>query len=115
MDIVWCCNYIVDLIKRDLKAKSEDYMWKHFNPYEKQTQDQVNPMKRGNFDKEDIFDFEIKVDDRVIVKERFTGNDYPQRVRYSVDIRKLIPEIISYIQSVISQEKFTVEYGTIEL
>tara|TARA_R110002020_G_scaffold226013_2_gene436383 strand:- start:21 stop:368 length:348 start_codon:yes stop_codon:yes gene_type:complete len=115
MDLLWCLDECVGVIKDDLKEKSKDYLYRHYNPYKEQTQEDIESMKKDRQTKEDYFDFEIKVDDRVVAKTRFSGNDYPQRVRYSVDVRRLIPEIISNIQETFSQEYFTVEYAGIEL
>ena len=67
------------------------------------------------FENEDVFDFEIKVDDKAIIGKRFTGNDYQQRVRYSVDVRKIIPAIIAEITETLSQEELSVEYCGINL
>ena len=66
-------------------------------------------------DNEDIFKLEIKVDDRLVITRDFTGNIYQQRVRYSVDIRKIIPNIINRITETFSKEKLNVEYGSINL
>jgi hypothetical protein len=115
MDLKWCMDECVNLIKEDLKEKSIDYLYKQYNPYKKQTQEEIDASKKDLLEKEDVFDFEIKIDDKVVSKTRFSGNTYPQRVRYSVDVRKLIPEIISNIQETFSQENFTVEYSGIEL
>lgn len=115
MDLKECIDECVQTIQTDLKEKSRDYLYKQFNPWEKQTQEEVDNSNREDSEKEDVFDFEIKVDDRPVIKSRFSGNPYPQRVRYSVDVRKLIPEIISTIQDTFSQEYFTVEYSGIEL
>ncbi len=105
-----CVEDCVDMIQGQLKNKSLEYLWNQYNPYEKQTEDQIN--RTPIYDKEDIFDFEIRIDERVVAAKRFTGNVYPQRVRYSVDIRDLIPKIISRIQDTLGQEKFSVEYST---
>jgi len=67
------------------------------------------------FENEDIFDLEIKVDDRVVAARQFTGNLYQQRIRYSVDIRKMIPKIISIITETLSNENINVEYSSINL
>jgi len=91
-----------------LKKKSLEYLWGQYNAYEKQTEEQIN--RTPVYDKEDIFDFEIRIDEKVIGHKRFTGNVYPQRVRYSVDIRDLIPKIIVQIQETLGQENFHVEY-----
>lgn len=105
-----CVEDCVEMIQKQLKDKAVDYLWNQYNPYEKQTEDQIN--RTPIYDKEDIFDFEIRIDERVVASKRFTGNVYPQRVRYSVDIRELIPKIISRIQDTLGQEKISVEYGT---
>lgn len=113
LDLIYCTENCVSLIQNQLKDKSVEYLWNQYNPYEKQTEDQIN--RTSIWDKEDIFDFEIRIDERVVAAKRFTGNIYPQRVRYSVDIRDLIPKIISRIQDVLSQENFSVEYGTTKM
>jgi hypothetical protein len=115
MDLKWCIDECVQTIQKDLSDKTTEYLYKQINPWQKQTQVEVDATKRDISEKEDVFDFEIKVDDRSLIKSRFSGNMYPQRVRYSVDVRKLIPGIISTIQDTFSQEYFTVEYSGIEL
>lgn len=110
LEVIECVNDCVEMIQRQLKIKSLEFLWSQYNAYEKQTEDQIN--KTPIYDKEDIFDFEIRIDERVIGTRRFTGNVYPQRVRYTVDIRELIPKIISQIQYTLGQENFTVEYTT---
>jgi hypothetical protein len=100
------------MIKMDLKNKTYEFLWGQYNPYfEQKTEDIV---KEEN-SVEDVFDFEIKVDDTVVAHTQIRGNDYPQRVRYSVDIRKLIPNIIAEIQTTLSKEYFDVEYCGIKL
>lgn len=108
LDIIECVNECVEMVQSQLKKKSLEYLWGQFNAYEKQMEEQIN--RNSIYDKEDIFDFEIRIDERVIGARRFTGNVYPQRVRYSVDIRELIPKIISQIQETLGQEKIHVEY-----
>jgi hypothetical protein len=115
MDLKECVNDCVDMIKEDMKEKSIDYLYRAYNPHVKQTQEELDSNRQDIYEKEDIFDFEIKVDDKSVIKERFTGNIYPQRVRYSVDIRSIIPIIISKIQETFSREKFDVEYSGISL
>jgi len=113
MDLMWCIESIAKMIKSDLKEKSEDFLWKQFNPYREQNLEDI--IREDIYENEDMFDFEIRVDDRVVAKTNFSGNIYPQRVRYSVDIRKMIPSIISEIQNTFSEENLTVEYCGIEL
>jgi hypothetical protein len=107
LDMLYCVSDCVSMIQERMVEKSVDYIWNQFNPYDVQTLEQVN--RTPIFEKEDIFDFEIRVDERVVAAKRFTGNVYPQRVRYSVDIRDIIPNIIYSIQETLSQEYFSVE------
>ena len=108
-----CLDECVDLIKKDLKKKTYEYLYKSYSPYKKQLQEDI--ILENIFENEDVFDFEIKTDDKIIGKKRFTGNVYPQRVRYSVDVRKIIPTIIKEIQETFSKEDFNVEYCGISL
>lgn len=96
LDLIECVNDCVEIIQSQLKKKSLEYLWGQYNPYEKQTEEQIN--RTPIYDKEDVFDFEIRIDERIVGTRKFTGNVYPQRVRYSVDVRELIPRIISQIQ-----------------
>lgn len=107
LDMLYCVSDCVSMIQERMKEKSVDYIWNQFNPYDVQTTEQIN--RTPIFEKEDIFDFEIRIDERIVAAKRFTGNVYPQRVRYSVDIRDIIPSIISSIQETLTQEYFSVE------
>jgi hypothetical protein len=113
MEAKYCVDTCVQMIEDSLKSKTFDFLYKVYNPYKEQLQEEI--VVEDIFDNEDVFDFEIKTDDRLIVKRRFTGNVYPQRVRYSVDIRKIIPSLIKEIQETFSEENFTVEYSGISL
>lgn len=106
IDLMWCVEEIASIVQEDLKKKSEEYLWGQFNPYEPQTDYQVINI----WDKEDIFDISIKVDERVVAVKQFTGNLYPQRVRYSVDIREIIPSIINRIKYTLNQENYSMEF-----
>lgn len=108
-----CVTDVVDLINRDLKKKSKDYLWRSYNPYKEQKQEDI--IREDVFENEDIFDLEIKVDDRVVTARQFSGNFYQQRIRYSVDIRRMIPKIISIITETLSNQNLNVEYGSIKL
>tara|TARA_R110002153_G_scaffold1215_3_gene5995 strand:- start:14443 stop:14880 length:438 start_codon:yes stop_codon:yes gene_type:complete len=108
-----CLDECVRLIEKDLKGKTYEYLYRSYNPYKKQLQEDI--ISENIFENEDVFDFEIKTEDRFIGKRRFTGNVYPQRVRYSVDVRKIIPALIKEIQETFSGENFSVEYCGISL
>ena len=112
MDLIDCVKNVTDIIKKYLKNKTYDFLWGQYNPYFEQKSEDI--VKDDNT-VEDVFDFQIRVDEVVVAHTQIRGNDYPQRVRYSVDIRKLIPGIIAEIQNTLSKENFDVEYSGIEL
>jgi hypothetical protein len=84
-----------------------------YNPYEVQNKDDID--RRNVFEDEDLFTFEIKAFGRTVATKQFSGNWYPPKVRYDVDIRGLIPNIISKIQETLSEKNLTKEYAGITL
>jgi hypothetical protein len=104
---------VAKIVQKDLESKTRDYLYSHFNPYDVQKSEDIQRI--NVFDNEDVFDVEVRVSDKIIAKKRFTGNVYPPKVRYSVNIKELIPEIISNIQETLSQKKYTTNYAGIEL
>ena len=98
------------VIEEQFKLKSNFYLWRYYNPYATQTTEEVEELKKDLYENEDVFTFQIKVKGRVVAQKIFSGNDYPPKVRYDVDIRSIIPEIISIIQNGLSLKKYTHEY-----
>jgi hypothetical protein len=103
MDLRWDLGEIVTTIQSYLQQKTEDFLWLNYNPYSLKN----SVVKEVDKQEEDYFTFEIRVDGKVIIIERFTGMDFPPKVRYSVNIKSLIPSIISKIQRGLSQRKYT--------
>jgi hypothetical protein len=103
---------VLYIIKKQFVAKSADYLYKYYNPHITQTvEDVVDRAHRIDiYANEDIFTFQIKVNGKLVAESIFSGNDYPPKVRYDVDIRKIIPEIISIIQTGLTLKNYTKEY-----
>jgi hypothetical protein len=84
-----------------LRGKTWKYLWAGFNPY----LDEYPPCEvKNNYEDEDIFTFQIRINGRVVIEKMFSGNDYPPKVRYDVDIRGVIPEIIADIQETMAEK-----------
>ena len=113
MDIKYCIDDIVSMVEDKFRSKSEDYLYKYYNPYSKQNPEDIDV--KDLFEEEDIFSFEIRVHGNVVAEKQFSGNWYPPKVRYDVDIRKLIPGIISKVQKTLSNKNLTTEYAGIAL
>lgn len=92
------------IIPKHLKKKTIDYLWDNYNPYSTQ-QDETY---KSNSDKIDDFQFEIKVDKATVIKTQFSGNYFPPKVRYAVDIKVIIPSIIAQIRQFMSQKNYII-------
>lgn len=110
IDLKETIDAATELIKDQFKVKSYFYLWKYYNPYVAQTNEDVMILKKNIYEDEDIFSLQIKVNGKVVVQKNFSGNDYPPKVRYDVDIRSIISEIISIIQDGMSLKKYSQEY-----
>jgi hypothetical protein len=106
---------VVSLIQDQFKSKSRTYLWRYYNPYLIQNTEDIDETRKDIYENEDIFTLQIKVKGRVVAQKVFSGNDYPPKVRYDVDIRAIISEIISKIQNGLSYENYTQEYCGYEL
>ena len=113
MDIKECIDEAVGMIQDQFRSKAEDYLYRYYNPYVAQTEEDI--VAKDLFEEEDVFTFEIKVHGNIVAQKQFSGNWYPPKVRYDVDIRKLIPGIISKIQKTLSSKNLTTEYAGIAL
>lgn len=90
------------IIPNHLKKKSINYIWDNYNPfYGKQEEGSKNI-----FEKIDNFQFEIRVNKVTVAKSEFSGNFFPPKVRYAVDIKEIIPSIMGEIRHYFSQKKY---------
>jgi hypothetical protein len=68
----------------------------------------VNETRAKNiYDKIDDFQFEIRIDKQTVAKTMFSGNPFPPKVRYAVDIKEIIQTIMSEIRNFLSQKNYT--------
>lgn len=91
------------IIPNLLKKRTLRLMWDNYNPYSL-THDDSN---KNIFEKIDNFQFEVRVDKKLAVKGQFCGNFFPPKVRYAVDIKEVIPEIMSEIRYYLSLKNYT--------
>lgn len=98
-------EYLTNMIENDLKTKSKRYLWFYFNPHVEQKEEDVP--RQDIFEREDVFEFEIRMDGRSVSKRMFYGNYYPPRIRYQVDIKELVPTIVDEIRKTFSSKDLT--------
>jgi hypothetical protein len=93
------------IIPKFLKDKSVDYLWDRFDPYSEVRREE-DASEKDIFKNEDVFTFEIKVDKNVVAKSTFSGNWFPTVVRYQVNIKPIIPNIIEEINEFFTREQY---------
>jgi hypothetical protein len=93
------------IIPKFLKDKSVDYLWDRFDPYSEVRREE-DAAERNIFKNEDIFTFELKVDKNVVAKSTFSGNWFPTMVRYQVNIKPIIPNIIEEITEFFTRDQY---------
>tara|TARA_R110000803_G_scaffold5634_16_gene18605 strand:- start:7409 stop:7888 length:480 start_codon:yes stop_codon:yes gene_type:complete len=97
---------IVEIIRKYFKKRSFEYLYRYHNYYN--TNDNLNC--ENVYENEDIFKFQIKYKGDVVSSKIFSGNDYPPKVRYDVDIRKIIPLIVEELQVSLSEKTYSQKY-----
>jgi hypothetical protein len=93
------------IIPKFLKDKSVDYLWDRYDPYSEVRREE-DASEKDIFKNEDIFSFEIKVDKNIVAKSEFSGNWFPTMVRYQVNIKPIIPNIIEEITEFFTRKQY---------
>jgi len=114
LDLKDVIDDVVNVIKLHFKNNTYEYLYKYYSYFAENNNNEEYGV-RDIYENEDFFTFQIKINNRVIIKKIFTGNDFPPKVRYDVDIRKIIPKIIEIIQIGLSQKNYTKNYGDYDL
>jgi len=86
------------LIPKYLKKKTQEYLWGMFEHYGE---------NRDGATRDDYFQVEIKMDNFIIAKGEFSGNVFPTKVRYMVNIKEILPTIMSDIKYFLSQKSYS--------
>jgi len=107
-EIKYLVDGVSDMIRNLFKERTYDYMEKYYNYFTTSTEEETK--KVDIYENEDFFTVQIKYKGNVVSERIFSGNDYPPNVRYDVDIRKIIPKIIDYLQQGLSEKNYTKNY-----
>jgi len=104
-------QYNIGLIPNFFKKLCVNKLWSSYHPKYIQT----NVKVKDNYENEDVFNFEVLVNNKIVAKSSFSANLFQYSVRRSIDIRKIIPEIIKIICYYLSLKEYTHNYGDVEL
>jgi hypothetical protein len=90
------------IIPTFLKKQSNDYMWSNYNPYIDQSQETYKSPPK----KMDEFKFQFLLDKEVRGESIFPNEFFYLSLKVNVNIKEIIPEIISEIRQSFSNRKF---------
>jgi hypothetical protein len=102
-------DYIKDLkeeLEYNLKMRTVCYMLD--NMY--QIMEDPKVMDTSYTDGPEVFNLIIKVDDKTICHRAFDAKKFPPKIRYTVDIRPQIKNILRDLTDIFSTKKLTYEY-----
>jgi len=105
MNLHECVKKICEEISEDLKIKSSDYLCENQNLF-------LSPeyVEEPVENKNEYFLLEIKQDDVVFIKRIFPAFYYHPKVRYTVDIRPKLRDILSNLTDVLSIKDLETTY-----
>jgi hypothetical protein len=97
MDLFYCVDEICEKIAKKLKMKNLEYM-SDINDYNLEN----NQVNDEEINQNEYFKLEIKRDNAIFISRIFPAYVYHPKVRYSVDIREDIKEILGDLTDVFS-------------
>jgi hypothetical protein len=93
-------------LQYDLKMRTVIYMLEH--QYEIIENPEV--LNTSITEGEEIFNLYIKVENMTICQRSFDAKVYPPKVRYTVDLRPTLKNILSQLTDIFSDKKFNYSY-----
>jgi hypothetical protein len=102
---------VSDQLQTHLKMKTVIYM---LDNQDSITND-PSVMDTSNTDGPEVFNIYVKVGDTTICHRIFDGKFFPPKVRYTVDVRPFLKEILRELTDIFSTQKLTYQYLEFDL
>jgi hypothetical protein len=105
MELYEYVKEICEDISHDLKIKTSDFLVEnqHFFLSNDFVENETENEK-------EVFMMEIRLDEDVFIKRVFPANYYHPKIRYTVDIRPQLKQILSDLTKILSTKKVTTTY-----
>jgi hypothetical protein len=97
---------VKDGLSYDLKLRTVNYMVDNMN----QIIEDENVLNTSMTSDDENFNLFIKVGDETICHRQFNAKLYPPKVRYTVDVRPYLKNILKGLTDIFSDENLTYEY-----
>lgn len=98
---------VKESIEYDLKMKTVEYLLENSDSII----DDPEILNTSMTDEDEYFNLYIKIDDKVISHRQFNAKLYPPKVRYTVDLRPLLKNIMSGFSTIFSEGNEKLNYN----
>lgn len=102
---------VTEYLKHELKTRTVDYMLE--NSY--QIMEDPTVLNTDRTDGPEMFNIFLKYNERTIYQCQFDSKLYPPKVRYTVDVRSELKNILTTLTDIFSSKNLTFEYGEVSL
>lgn len=86
---------LVSKIQSHLKSATSINLWSNYDSFKPP---KINPIAR-NRDEVNLFRLDLILNSDILLTGQFEGNCYPPKIRYNVDVRPIISEMIYIIKT----------------
>ena len=90
-EVVEIINVTTNLIKEFIKSESIDLLWKNYDAYNRKSVFCTESKK-------DLLKIEIRYCSKLIASSCIEANIYHPKIKYKIDIRSIIPDIVASIR-----------------
>jgi len=111
MELYYYMKEIVETLHYDLKMKTVIYMIDN----KEAIMHDPSVMETSFTEGPEVFNIYLKMGDQTICHRQFNGKLYPPKVRYTVDVRPYLKEILKTLTDILSDSDLTFEYLEYEL
>jgi hypothetical protein len=111
MELYYYMKEIVETLHYDLKMKTVIYMIDN----KEAIMHDPSVMETSFTEGPEVFNIYLKIGDQTICHRQFNGKLYPPKVRYTVDVRPYLKEILKTLTDILSDSDLTFEYLEYEL
>lgn len=102
---------VTEYLKHELKTRTVDYMLE--NSY--QIMEDATVLNTDRTEGPEMFNIFLKYNERTIYQCQFDSKLYPPKVRYTVDVRSELKNILSTLTDIFSSKNLTYQYGEVTL
>ena len=110
-DLAYFMKEVETMLSENLKMKTVIYMMDNKDAISHDP----SIMNTSYTDGPEVFNIYVKVGDTTICHRVFDGKFYPPKVRYTVDVRPFLKEVLRELTDIFSGENFSTQYMNYQL